>query len=77
MRAAATLGWLALLIALAAPESGRAYTLGSTFWTPGGLDEDMPQPEFLDPITAAHGGNRVATRAAEIGRDDLRAEAAR
>jgi len=34
------------------------------------LPEDMPDPDFLDSLTGAEGGNRGATRASETGRDE-------
>jgi hypothetical protein len=34
------------------------------------LDDDLPEPSFLDGITGAQGGNGVATRASEVGRDE-------
>src|SRR5207237_8661852 len=34
------------------------------------LPDDLPDPAFLDDITATPGGNKVATRQAETGRDD-------
>ena len=36
------------------------------------LPEDLPDPAFLDTLTAAEGGNKGATEATEIGRASCR-----
>lgn len=66
-------GWNAVQVQKFLGHSDPGFTLRTYVHL---LPEDLPDPAFLAALTAPHGGNNLATRAAETGRDETALPAA-